>query len=141
MPSVDVNAPWADGNHGNKHDAPWASFGKTTEFRTVGPSIIFMACDESYYSINDAALAVSAAIPKWVDWPGTYHNNAGCFSFCDGHAELHKWVTGTLHEDEIPSGAFALSLIPGGPGQNDQDWIWVWQHATFNVLTGAGIGH
>jgi prepilin-type N-terminal cleavage/methylation domain-containing protein/prepilin-type processing-associated H-X9-DG protein len=135
----DVQGPWLTGQGGgpgtgnNVHDAPWATFGKTTEFRVIGPSYIFMTDDESYWSLNDAALAVSAAIPEWVDWPASYHNNACGFSFCDGHAEIHKWVTGTLNDDV--GGAFRMSLTP-----NNADWIWLWQHSSFNVVTGQGIG-
>jgi len=144
VPSVDNNGPWlgGPGTYGvNKHDAPWATFGKTTEFRAIGSSLIFMTLDESYYSINDAGLAVSAASPAWIDWPGTYHNNAAGFSFCDGHAEIHHWVTGTLHLDERASGAFAYtSFVTSGPNQNDQDWLWVAQHATINVQTGKLAG-
>jgi prepilin-type N-terminal cleavage/methylation domain-containing protein/prepilin-type processing-associated H-X9-DG protein len=39
------------------------------------------------------------AIPglyRWnVDLPGAYHDRAGGISFCDGHAEIHKWVDGS----------------------------------------------
>jgi prepilin-type processing-associated H-X9-DG protein len=28
---------------------------------------------------------------KWEDLPASYHNNAGSFSFADGHSEVHKW--------------------------------------------------
>jgi prepilin-type N-terminal cleavage/methylation domain-containing protein len=141
-PMNPVNGPWLTGAGGgctsgrNMHDAPWATFGKTTDFHTVGPSQIFMTTDESYYSINDGALAVAAGsatgtlTPEWVDWPAAYHANSGCFSFCDGHGELHKWITGTLNEDV--GGAFLMDLN----AQNDADWLWLVEHATHNVQTG-----
>jgi prepilin-type N-terminal cleavage/methylation domain-containing protein len=135
VPHNAVNGPWLLGNGGgcgagnNVHDAPWATFGKTTDFKTVGPSQIFMTDDESYWSINDAALAVSAAIPEWVDWPATYHCGSCSFSFCDGHAELHHWVTGTLNEDV--GGAFRLALAFG-----NADWQWLARHSSHNVQTG-----
>ena len=30
-----------------------------------------------------------------VDYPASYHNRAGGFSFADGHAEIKKW---RIHE-------------------------------------------
>jgi prepilin-type N-terminal cleavage/methylation domain-containing protein len=140
-PRFPVNGPWLTGQNGgcnasyNMHDAPWATFGKTTDFHTVGPAQIFMTCDESYWSINDAALAVSAGsatgqpAAAWVDWPATYHANSGCFSFCDGHGELHRWITGTLNEDV--GGAHVQDLtLPNA------DWLWLASHASHNVQTG-----
>jgi prepilin-type N-terminal cleavage/methylation domain-containing protein len=141
-PHLPVNGPWLLGVGGgcsgsqNLHDDPWATFGKTTDFKTVGPSQIFMTTDESYYSINDGALAVSAGSasgslkPEWVDWPASYHANSGCFSFCDGHGELHKWITGTLNDDV--GGAYLMDLT----ANNDKDWLWLAMHATHNVATG-----
>jgi prepilin-type N-terminal cleavage/methylation domain-containing protein len=142
-PHNPVNGPWLTGSQGgcggsprNMHDAPWATFGKTTDFHTVGPSQIFMTTDESYYSINDGALAVAAGsaqgtlTPEWVDWPAAYHCGSGVFSFCDGHGELHKFITGTLNDDV--GGAYTMDLTP----QNDADWLWVAMHATHNVQTG-----
>jgi len=132
--TYDSNGPWLTGTHGgNRHDVPWATFGKSTEFRSVGPSYIFMTTDESYWSINDGGLGVSAGDPEWVDYPATYHNNGCAFSFCDGHAEIHKWLTGSL---TLSTTGSVKTISP-----LDQDWKWVWQHATFNVVTGAGIGH
>lgn len=32
---------------------------------------------------------------KWVDCPAVYHGVSSTFSFGDGHAESHRWVSGT----------------------------------------------
>jgi hypothetical protein len=133
-PIFPVNGPWLEGGGGcngpNKHDNPWATFGKTTDFHTVGPSQIFMTTDENYFSINDAALAICANTAEWVDWPADYHANSGCFSFCDGHGELHKWITGTLF---LNAEATLYPLTKS----NEADWLWLAMHATHNVTSGT----
>jgi prepilin-type processing-associated H-X9-DG protein len=41
----------------------------------------------------------------WVDSPAAYHGANSTFSFIDGHAEPHKWVSGSVI-------AFANSMSP-----------------------------
>ena len=124
VPNIPTTGPWLTGSHGgNQHNNPWATFGKSTDFSKVSASQIFLTVDESPWSINDGAFAVSAGTPEWVDYPATYHASACGFSFCDGHAEIHKW-RGT---------SMVLNASPTGPSPvipNDLDWNWVWTHAT-----------
>ena len=47
------------------------------------------------------------------------------FSFADGHAEVHKWVTGTLINAK---GAYPNLMN----GNKNADWSWLAQHATIN---------
>lgn len=133
------NGPWLTGSHGaNRHDNQWATFGKTSDFHTIGPEQIFMTDDESPLSINDGCLGTSAQEAEWVDWPATSHNNACGFSFCDGHAEMHKWVGGLLSSltTHVASGG-TLSVTTSG---DYKDWLWVAQHASMNVVTGKLAG-
>ena len=32
-------------------------------------------------------------VNNWQDRPASYHNGAAGFSFADGHAEVHKWLS------------------------------------------------
>ena len=58
-PTIPTMGPWLTGTrYQNKHDDPWATFGKTTSFTRASPSDIFLMVDESPWSINDGALAV-----------------------------------------------------------------------------------
>ncbi|HWY74435.1 MAG TPA: prepilin-type N-terminal cleavage/methylation domain-containing protein [Verrucomicrobiae bacterium] len=131
-PIPPVNGPWLTGNHGaNTHDNPWATYGKNTDFaKGSSPSMVFLTVDESPWSINDAGIAVCAQSPKWIDYPASYHNRGAGFSFCDGHAELHKWVGGMV---VLNSAAFQQT--PVGP-QDITDWVWMADHATLNMVTG-----
>lgn len=56
-----------------------------------------------------------------ADAPGVFHVTAGCFNFCDGHAEAHRWAN--------PS---ALNAYGNGSGiasaQLNNDALWVAQH-------------
>ena len=96
IPNIPTDGPWLTGSIGGNKAAtgPYATFGKTSSFPAgTSPSKIFMQCDESIYSINDAGLATSAnpAVMVFIDYPSTAHNGGCSFSFCDGHAEIHKW--------------------------------------------------
>jgi hypothetical protein len=133
-PTFPVNGPWLDGNHSHRHNQPYATFGKTTDFGFASPSSIFWTVDEDPYSINDAALAVCAATPKIVDYPASFHANACGFSFCDGSAEIHKWLSSVMKSIEGTQG-FGFAIL--APGPEYQDWYWLASHATINTLTGT----
>jgi prepilin-type N-terminal cleavage/methylation domain-containing protein/prepilin-type processing-associated H-X9-DG protein len=127
-PSVPTSGPWLTGAYGvNQHDNPYATFGKTTAFTGVSSSDIFLMVDENPYSINDAALAVDAGSPEWIDIPGSYHNNACGFSFCDGHAEIHKWRTSQL---KLVAHKASNTKMAALGGLSDADWGWMVQHST-----------
>jgi len=126
VPTLSVNGPWLNGLNTHRRNSPYATFGKSTDFVAVSPSQIFMMVDESPLTINDAAFAVSAALPLWVDWPSVSHNNACGFSFCDGHAEIHRWQTGSLKLNPRDAGAQTTST-------NNPDWKWMADHATVKL--------
>jgi prepilin-type N-terminal cleavage/methylation domain-containing protein/prepilin-type processing-associated H-X9-DG protein len=94
-PRQATNGPWLTGSHGvnSAANGPYATFGKSSTFRGTSPAQVFMMADESQWSINDAGLATCANVsdPVFIDYPSSAHNNGCSFSFCDGHAELHKW--------------------------------------------------
>jgi prepilin-type N-terminal cleavage/methylation domain-containing protein/prepilin-type processing-associated H-X9-DG protein len=122
-PRLSVNGPWLDGNRTHKRNSPYATFGKLTEFTRVSPSQIFTLCDENPFSINDGGLAVSAAVPKWVDFPSNLHGNGCGFSFADGHSEVHHWRGGNLKLTAAVSGQVTVTA-------SDPDWMWFWMHGT-----------
>lgn len=63
---------------------------------------------------------------SWSDPPGVYHGNVGTFSFGDGHAEYHKWVTpiilaagkAKMLSQPLPSGWPPATALPP-----DQDYM------------------
>jgi prepilin-type processing-associated H-X9-DG protein len=59
------------------------------------PANTWVTVDEHPDSINDGFFVVAFAATAWGDLPASYHNSACGFSFADGHAEVHKWRSGT----------------------------------------------
>ena len=90
-----VDGPWLDNAHGHTRGHPYQTFGKSADFGAKGPARIWVFVDEDPYSLNDGGFAVGMNTAEWIDWPATYHNMGGGFSFADGHAEIHRWKDGS----------------------------------------------
>ena len=62
------------------------------------------------------------------DIPASYHGNAGGFSFCDGHAELHRW-----RDSRTMPPVQSVSAWDGStpiPSPNNVDVGWLQDHST-----------
>jgi len=80
---------------------------RTTDMTAPAPASTWVTIDENPESINDGWFVVnvtrgSLAGLQWVDYPASYHNNAGGLSFADGHAEIKKWKDATVLK--VPAG-------------------------------------
>ena len=109
-------------------DAPAIQYVKESQIKIPVPSDAFVFCEESPYTINDGFLEIFSqpASAGFPDVPAAYLGGACAFSFADGHAEVHKWTTGVLLNAKGP-----INYILGGAKNND-DWIWLSQHAASN---------
>ena len=97
------SGPTAQGNYGiagRKYygaGAPGAGSAvrKSSELQRPGASQVWVFLDEQADSLNDAVFMLDPGYqpdsPKWRDLPASYHNNAGSFTFADGHSDIHKW--------------------------------------------------
>jgi len=132
IPSVAVVGPWLTGAHTCSR-SQYATFGKTTDFKNVGPSDIWVFADDDPWTINDAAMAVIAASPDTVDYVSPMHANSCGFAFADGHAEMHKWKSGIWIHNGPPSRATFDQGAASGLGRND--WFWFASHATRSTVT------
>jgi len=123
VPKQATNGPWLTGSHGanNASTGPYATFGKSSSFRGTSPAQVFMMADESQWSINDAGLATCANVsnPIFIDYPSSSHNNGCAFSFCDGHAELHKWKGSAIVLTGPAGQKSATSVLD----KNDFNWL------------------
>jgi prepilin-type N-terminal cleavage/methylation domain-containing protein/prepilin-type processing-associated H-X9-DG protein len=79
----------------------YRSYVKEAEFVVPGPSKLWMFVDEHPDSINDGFFEMNMPgvlswphATTWQDSPASYHNGACGFGFCDGHAEVKKWLDG-----------------------------------------------
>jgi len=126
-----VDGPWLDGNHSHLAGRPYLTFGKTTSYTIISPSDIWIFADDDPWTINDAAMAVIAAMPQFVDYCSPMHNNACGFSFADGHAEIHGWKSSLFVHSGVPPRTTAQ------PGLQYNDWFWWASHATKSTKTGS----
>jgi prepilin-type N-terminal cleavage/methylation domain-containing protein len=123
-PNSAVNGPWLNNSHSHTRNNPYRTFGKTTDVIGISPSTLWVLLDEDSYSLNDGGFAVGMSSPEWIDWPGTYHNNACGFAFADSHSEIHKWRDGRT---KVVNGNVSRLAVPGSP-----DWMWMTNHTSIS---------
>lgn len=116
-PTLATHGRWLDNNHGHTRGRTWRTYGKDSDFVDPGPAQTWVLIDEDHNSLNDGGFAVGMQNPEWIDWPGTYHNNACGFAFADGHSEIHKWKDGRT---KVVNGNVARRAVPGSV-----DWVWI----------------
>jgi prepilin-type N-terminal cleavage/methylation domain-containing protein len=66
-------------------------FKKIDEIVVPQPAKAWVLITEREDSINDGWFGVDM-IANQVDYPASYHNNAGALTFADGHSEIKKWL-------------------------------------------------
>jgi len=110
-------------------------FTKSTDFKTLSPSDAFVFLDEQAISIDDGWFWVNpkgyipggnTASLTMDNLPAVYHNNCSSFSFADGHAEIHRWLSSTFGTSV--SGTTSTSVSAGSG--IFQDLLWLVSHAT-----------
>jgi prepilin-type N-terminal cleavage/methylation domain-containing protein/prepilin-type processing-associated H-X9-DG protein len=106
---------------------------KTTDLVDPGPAGTYVMLDEREDSINDGCFCVDmAGYPAQpnrtmiVDYPASYHNRAGGFSFADGHAEIKKW----RDPRTVPRLKRGQTIPLNVSSPNNPDVIWMQQRAT-----------
>jgi|SRR5579859_27576 len=99
-PIVEGSAPGGRAYYGGNSNVV-----RTTDL--IHPSMVFVILDEHPDSINDGKFmfnpGASQGSERWRDLPASFFNGACCFSFADGHSEIHKWQeTGGLRSTVYP---------------------------------------
>ena len=97
------------------------------------PSNLYVTLDEQADSINDGYFqpfqtlkqVITGAGDSWHDLPASYHGGAGSFSFADGHAEIHKWLSSFIMVPvrKIPKSGNMTGSIPAGSPMSDAVWV------------------
>jgi prepilin-type N-terminal cleavage/methylation domain-containing protein/prepilin-type processing-associated H-X9-DG protein len=109
LPTSTTGKAWAD--------PTYRQFLKTTE--VPSPTMTWLTLDEHPDGINDGFFFFFCTASQWGDLPASYHNGACGFSFADGHAEVHKWLSGT---SKYPV-KFSFSVRPFDvAGKRDFQW-------------------
>jgi prepilin-type N-terminal cleavage/methylation domain-containing protein/prepilin-type processing-associated H-X9-DG protein len=104
-------------------------FVKSTDIVTPPPSRLWVFLDEREDGINDGWFAVdmggydpvNAKAYTIVDFPASYHNRAGGFSFADGHSEIKKWIDGRT--TPVLKKGQPLTLGQSSPNNPDVAWM------------------
>jgi len=111
----------------------WRVFLKLSDFLEPGPGMTWVFLDEREDSINDGYFVVDMAgyqdrpgSWKIVDYPASYHNRAGGFSFADGHSEIKKWKDPRTY----PVLRKGQDLPLDRPSPNNPDVAWMQERAT-----------
>ena len=112
-------------------------FTKSQQIRT--PSDIYVTVDERSDTINDGSLCVDmsntgnadgtgTSNPYWMcDYPASYHNGSGRFSFADGHVEGHRWLEPTTLVPLL----WGQRLGHAHTSATDRDAQWLQNHCTY----------
>jgi len=91
-------------------------------------SMLWIFADEHPNSINDNTLVFQCALQGrfaiFVDYPASYHNQSGSFSFADGHVEIHKWTGQAIQLPVYNSGGGGpFHSNPANDSADDLAWI------------------
>ena len=110
-------------------DAGFHIYRKTSDFRTLAPSMGWVILDEHEDSINGPGFVAdvlrTGAASQLIDVPGSYHHAAAGFGFADGHAEIKKWKDKRL---VVPVQRTTLGTRIQAP--NSPDLLWLQQRTT-----------
>jgi len=104
---------------------------KMADMRKLPPASAFVFADEQWDTLNDAVMYISLneADGGWDDLPAGYHNKACCFSFADGHAEIHRWQNpGTVVPVQYQGYAVAAAQADASMVKDPSDIRWMEQH-------------
>jgi len=98
---------------------------KLGEILVPPQSLTFVFLDEREDSIDDGYFGVDMVNPMssatWVNYPASYHNGAGGFSFADGHAEIKKWKDPRT-TPPLVQGQYMATYV-GSPNNPDLAWV------------------
>lgn len=113
-------------NHVGAPSRSWSNPTKypvATKYTDIkSPVNMFVFLDEREDSINDGWFATDPDVRYWIiDYPASYHNGAGGFSFADGHSEIHKWLD--PRTKPVLKAGQLLPLNIGIPNDKDLDWL------------------
>jgi len=122
--SLSMNAAMGNGNKTDFYGGTFFFAKKASELIKPGPTMSWLFMDEHPSSINDGCAFNNPLLTpggySWTDLPASYHNNAGGFSFADGHAEIKKWKDPRTIKPVVYGGSYAGEAV-GSSG----DFAWV----------------
>jgi prepilin-type N-terminal cleavage/methylation domain-containing protein len=107
----------------------WKQYTNYHDINRPSPANAFMFCDEQMLTMNDGYLQMGLTTHgDYPDLPANYHGAVNCFSFADGHGEVHKWTGPTIGKQ--PYGPQYTWNRSGNTKNPDADWMWLTNHAS-----------
>jgi len=131
--SVSMNAWFDSTDVAGFGPAGFRIYKRMSDLVSPGPARTWLFLDEREDSINDGEFVVGMfGFPdqpqqwKMVDYPASYHNGAGGFSFVDGHSEIKKWQDPRTRPALRTGGELQLNVS----SPNNQDVFWMMERTT-----------
>jgi len=114
----------------------WRVYSKLSDMIDPGPSRTWVLMDEREDRVNygNAFTDMNGYPDAWRDWrfhfdfPASYHNRAGGFSFADGHAEIKRWKDDRTMPPIQVGGAWNASTYVAS--SRNQDIFWMQERST-----------
>lgn len=116
------------------------AFSKVTDLGgKMSPSDCFVFCEENFCSLDDGWLQMASSHLATGTWgyypniPSAYHAGTVCgFSFYDGHAEEHKWLSPDLPAavQTYYANKQTKEELGATAGIHTKDWQWLATHTT-----------
>jgi prepilin-type N-terminal cleavage/methylation domain-containing protein len=112
----------------DSYNPGWRIYKRISDLNCPTPAMAWIFCDENMYSLNDGFLQMNLNSPDYPDVPAAYHSgNGNCFTFADGHAEVHKWLWPGTATAGLKTCPYAYGVSGGHWGSSglDMDWQWL----------------
>ena len=130
-----VNSGWAyasysktDGMNGFGWNGANCDFTKITQIRLPSISAVFIEeADPRGHNVGTWVMNSDG----WVDPFAIFHGSVSTFSFADGHAESHKWVSGDTIKAATDSSNGINSFYWSGGDLRNPDFAWMWDKYRF----------
>ncbi len=117
---------WSDpAPYSGQGDPMYVNFRKTTDVGS--PSDIFTFAEIHPQSVCRPFFGVdmSPGVNGVYHVPGNYHGASSNFSFSDGHAEAHRWVSGSFNNPKYNGDYHSVHTtgVPGTASKPDLEWL------------------
>jgi len=122
----------------NLYNTGFRIYNKGSDMICPAPAGLFDFLDENPESINDGFLQIdSAPNGGWPDIPAADMGIACGFSYADGHALIHSWLTtaltGPAQGSKRLEPAYETTAQNAAGDANNVDWVWFQSQATCPV--------
>jgi len=117
---------WTGGGGGKNYQV----YVKASDIVDPSPSKLWVLLDEREDSIDDSYFAISMdqtnQQARWANYPASYHNRAGAFSFADGHSEIKRWIDSRT----MPALHTGSSVPYSAPSPDNADIAWIQERSS-----------